>query len=373
MNSNIMYSSLRFLFVLIASVIGLLLLYFTSTLVYPFLIAIVIAYLINPIVDFLSRQTKLPRPVAVLGTIIVFLALVFYLLFLFIGQIVDGTTYLAKVLPPHFQNLVDFIESFFVAQILPFYNEISAMIQDLDQSEQAKLMERVDKVGGTVVEGMTTILTAILGGIQAFLLSLPNAATVLIFSLLATFFISKDWYRLGAIIKKTIPASAHKSSKNIFEELKKALFGFIRAQFILIGFTTIIVLTGLLFLRVEYAITIAIIIGLVDILPYLGTGAVFVPWIIYTFLSGNYPMAIGLSILYGIVVVQRQVMEPKILSSNIGLDPLATLVALFVGFKLFGFLGLIIGPVVLVIINALNRANVFEELWMFITGKNTTR
>jgi predicted PurR-regulated permease PerM len=80
-------------------------------------------------------------------------------------------------------------------------------------------------------------------------------------------------------------------------------------------------------------------------------------------------LAIGLGVLYLVVLVQRQVMEPKVLSSNIGLDPLATLIALFVGFKLIGFLGLIAGPVTLVIITTLHRAHVFKDVWSYIMGK----
>lgn len=125
----------------------------------------------------------------------------------------------------------------------------------------------------------------------------------------------------------------------------------------------------MLILRVEYAITIALIIGIVDVLPYLGTGLVFVPWIIYAAISGETHFAIGLSVLYIVVLVQRQVMEPKLLSSNIGLDPLATLIALFVGFKLIGFLGLIVGPVLLVIGRTLHHAGVFQDIWNFIIGK----
>ena len=75
--------------------------------------------------------------------------------------------------------------------------------------------------------------------------------------------------------------------------------------------------------------------------------------------------------LYIIVIVQRQLIEPKVLSSSIGLDPLATLIALFIGYKWIGFLGLILGPIVLVIINTLYRANVFHEIWAFIVGKKT--
>ena len=143
-------------------------------------------------------------------------------------------------------------------------------------------------------------------------------------------------------------------------DLKKALFGFLKAQLTLISITTVIILIGLLILRVDYAITIALVTGLVDILPYLGTGLIFVPWIIYELITGNINFAIGLGVLYIIVLVQRQIMEPKVLSSNIGMDPLATLISLFVGFKLIGFLGLIIGPVTLVILTTLHKANVFQ-------------
>ena len=135
----------------------------------------------------------------------------------------------------------------------------------------------------------------------------------------------------------------------------------------LVSMTTVIVLIGLLILRVPYAITIAIITGVVDLLPYLGTGAVFVPWVIYVFFTGDTAFAIGLLILYIVVIVQRQIMEPKVLSSNIGLDPLATLVALFVGFKLLAF-RINHRSVTLVLLNTLHKANVFHDLWKYIKG-----
>src|SRR5690606_4485163 len=118
-----------------------------------------------------------------------------------------------------------------------------------------------------------------------------------------------------------------------------------------------------------YAITIGLLTGLVELLPYLGTGTVFVPWIIYLFFKGNFDLVIGLSILYGLIVIFRHIIEPKGFADSVGLDPLLTLVALFVGLRLFGFLGLIIGPVSLVVINALIRAGVFMDIWKYIKGR----
>ncbi|MNI14468.1 hypothetical protein D3C73_677310 [compost metagenome] len=91
-----------------------------------------------------------------------------------------------------------------------------------------------------------------------------------------------------------------------------------------------------------------------------------VPWLLYAFLTGNVPLGIGLSILYGIIMISRQIIEPKVLSSSVGLEPFPTLISTFVGLKLFGFLGLIIGPVSLVIASAFIRAGVLRNLRNYI-------
>jgi predicted PurR-regulated permease PerM len=96
---------------------------------------------------------------------------------------------------------------------------------------------------------------------------------------------------------------------------------------------------------------------------------VFIPWIAYSFFKGNYSLVIGLSVLYAIVLIFRQIIEPKVVAENVGLDPLLTLVALFAGLQLFGFLGLIVGPVSLVVINALVKSNVLSDVWRYIKGK----
>jgi sporulation integral membrane protein YtvI len=165
-----------------------------------------------------------------------------------------------------------------------------------------------------------------------------------------------------------MPDSIHTTARVVAEDLRKALFGFIRAQLTLVTISGIIMLVGLLILQVKYAFTIAIVTLLVDLLPYFGVGSVMIPWILYTVLFGNYKLAIGLAIIYFIILVVRQLLEPKLVASNIGLDPLVTLVALFVGLKLLGVLGLIIGPVVTVFIIVLYRAKVFQDIWRYIVG-----
>ncbi|CAH0346233.1 sporulation integral membrane protein YtvI [Bacillus sp. CECT 9360] len=366
MNSVYINRILRSIFVLGIIILSLVTLFYLSKYTYPFIIAIIIAFFMNPLVNFLVDKTKMPRGLAVFVSLLLILSVFAGLITLLVAEIVSGADYLGKVVPEQIETLIDFIEEFIAGQILPFYNRIATLFNNLDVQQQDTIMTNIQNVGQQIGSTASGFIQDFFQNIPAIIGWFPNAATVLIFSLLATFFISKDWNRLSRLSGKLLPDKVFLSFKRVIEDLKKALFGFIRAQFTLISLTMITVLIGLLILRVDYAITIALVLGLVDILPYLGTGAVFVPWIVYAAVTGDMSLAIGLGVLYVVVIVQRQLLEPKVLSSSIGLDPLATLVALFVGFKLIGFLGLMVGPVVLVIINTLQRANVFKDIWAFI-------
>jgi sporulation integral membrane protein YtvI len=373
MNLTYIYRSLRFVLVVGAVILGLMALYYISKVTYPFIIGLAIAFFINPLVNFFVTKCRMPRALSVLVALIILFSVAAGLIILLIAEIVSGAEYLAKVVPNHLETVINYLENMFAAQIIPLYNQLTSLFNNLDSGQQDTIMENIQNVGTKFGTTVGAFIQNFFGNIPNILSWFPNAATVLIFSLLATFFISKDWYKLSGLGGRLLPGRAKTSGKTVFEDLRKALFGFIKAQLTLISITTVIILIGLLVLRVDYAITIALICGVVDIIPYLGTGAVFVPWIIYESIAGDASTAIGLGVLYVVVLVQRQVMEPKILSSNIGLDPLATLISLFVGFKLLGFLGLIAGPVLLVIISTLHRAGVFHDIWVFIIGKEEVK
>jgi sporulation integral membrane protein YtvI len=370
LNLVYLHRTLRFIFVIGIVVAGALALFFVSKVTYPFIIGFLIAFMMNPLVNFFQTRAKMPRSLAVLISLVLIMLVFAGLITLLVVEIASGAEYLAKVVPEHLVTLIDYIEHLFAAQLIPLYNQLTGMFQSLESGQQDTIMDNIQNVGATIGTTTGNFIKDFFEKIPNILSWFPNAATVLIFSLLGTFFISKDWYRLSAMGTRFLPNRARTSSKTVFDDLKKALFGFVRAQATLVSITTVIILIGLLILRIDYAITIALVTGIVDIIPYLGTGAVFVPWIIYEAIAGEMSTAIGLGVLYVVVLVQRQIMEPKILSSSIGLDPLATLIALFVGFKTIGFLGLIVGPVILVIFNTLQRANVFRDIWTFIKGKD---
>lgn len=360
--------TIRFFIVIGIMISSLFLLFYIAKITYPFLIAIALALMINPIVQFLETKWRFPRAIAVLSSLVFLIGIFAGLLTLLIAELVASTSYLSKVVPEHVRAFIEYIENFFASQVIPFYNTVSSLLKSLDSGQQETIMNSIRETGSKISDSATTFLQTFFLKLPALVSWIPNAATVIAFALLATFFISKDLEKIKASATRLIPEKVNTSVSRVFVDLRKALVGFVKAQLTLMSITLIIVLIGLLILQVNYAITIALITGLVDLLPYLGTGTIFIPWIIYEVVTGNLGLALGLTILYTVVVVQRQLMEPKILSSNIGVNPLATLISLFVGFKLIGFLGLIIGPVTLVFLTTLQKAQVFHDIWNYIKG-----
>ncbi len=367
MGNELVYRILRGGWVALIILLLFAAVYYITPLVSPFIIGWVIAYALNPFVNLLQNKAKLPRWLAVAIALLLFLGIAVAIVSVLVTNIVIEIGYLAETIQNNIekwrQDFVRLLNSDYlqhlVNQFTTFYNE--------NPKYQETINKNLTATASKLADTGSYIIGAFFNGLLAFLTSLPNIATVMVIALLAAFFISKDFYRIAAKLSSWFPERAKKTTHAIWLDLRKALFGYLRAQFILISITAIVVIIGLLILRVEYAVTIGLITGLVDLLPYLGTGAIMVPWIIFVFLHGNVPLGIGLSVLYGIILVARQLIEPKVLATSVGLDPLATLIAMVVGLNLFGVLGLILGPVTLVLLTAFHKANVFRDIGRYIT------
>lgn len=352
--------------------IGVIFIYFFK-LFFPFIIATLLVVMINPIINFLEKKARFPRVLAVLTTLLLFFSAFAGIMTLLIAEIIAGTAYLADVIPDKFDALITNIQKFFTEKILPFYEGIASKFSTLDSGKQDTISESIKEASSKFSGSVTTFLQDFLTSLPALITWIPGAATAIVFILLATFFISKDWRKLSEKVTSQLPTVITSRSGAVLKDLKKAGVGFIKAQFILITVTFVINFSALLILQVNHALTIALIIAFVDLLPYVGSSAILIPWSIYQLVTGNLFLGISLGVLFVVVAGTRQFIEPKILSSSLNLDPLATLMSLFVGFKLFGFLGLIIGPIGLVLGTALHRTRVFHDVYRYITEPDQSK
>jgi len=366
-----LFQIIRFLWVCLLGLAAYLVILYGIPLLYPFLIALLIALLINRPVNFMTARLRIPRWLSVTISLLLLILLVSGAITLIVTQIVVEINELSRLIPGFVNELAQYLQITISRDFLTgWYEQVQWIYSQLDPEYK----ERVDNTLQSGISSLTAtgqdLVVSFLTALKNFFLSLPNMATVAVISVIGSFFIAKDYPIWKIRFRRILPRFVNTRLDQILADLRSALFGFVKAQLTLISLTAALVIIGLLILDVNYAITIGLITGLVDLLPYLGTGTIFVPWIIYQFFKGNYSLVIGLSVLYGIVLIFRQIIEPKVVGENVGLDPLLTLVSLFVGLQLFGFLGLIIGPVSLVLINALIKADVFADLSRYIkSGK----
>ncbi|MEY9868666.1 sporulation integral membrane protein YtvI [Peribacillus sp. B2I2] len=287
MNPVYMYRFIRSLLVAGGIILGGIALFYLSKYTYPFIIAMIIAFLMNPLVTFFEKKGRLPRGLAVFVSLLLIFLLFAGLITLLVTEIISGTNYLAGVIPQHIETIVDYIETYIASTVIPLYNQIAAMFNNLDIEQQDTVLKNIQNIGESITTGVSGFIQAFLKNIPTIIGWFPTTATALLFTLLGTFFISKDWDTFGRMTGKVLPDKIFAGAKRLFRDLKRALFGFIRAQFTLVSLTTVTILIGFLILGVNYSITIALICGLVDIIPYLGTGTIFIPWIIFEFIAGN--------------------------------------------------------------------------------------
>lgn len=162
---------------------------------------------------------------------------------------------------------------------------------------------------------------------------------------LSAFLISARLPRLRKALQERLPQSWHAKYLPALRRVRHALGGWLKAQLKLSAVTWGVVTVGFLLLRIAYAPAWAALVALVDAVPILGTGTVLVPWALVCLLRGESLRAVGLLCTYGAALITRTVLEPRLVGRQLGLDPLATLVALYVGYRFWGILGLLLTPI----------------------------
>ena len=234
------------------------------------------------------------------------------------------------------------------------------MIVDVVENLNPDALSIVNEVSmhlNTALSGLVSSLSSkVVGGLGSMAAGIPTSLVNLIITIVASFFFVVDYYKVTGFIAKLLPPRGKELLFEVKSSVVTVLFQFGRAYALLMGLTFVELFVGLLLLRVPYAFLLALLIAVVDILPVLGTGTIVIPWGIITLILGNFPLGIGLLILYAIITVVRQSLEPRVVGHQIGLHPLITLISMFVGVSLFGFLGLFGLPIAVTVFVQIKRA-----------------
>ncbi|MGP4062561.1 sporulation integral membrane protein YtvI [Halobacillus sp. H74] len=368
MDNHFISSTFRFLFILL-TIIGLIIsLFWSWTYLYPFIIAFLLSSILQPFIQLLVKHFHFPKVLAILSVLCLFVGLIGALAVLLVAELIKGIQYLSTGVPEHFERFTAHITLQTKSIIRPLLNKIEAISQRLSVQQQQSVDEYLNLMQDKVTQTGVQFLNSAFEGLVSILTTLPSSMTAIFITLLATFFICKDWEWMKHRIMQRGPEPFLLKIHMLRVEMKNTIHGLIKAQCTLVAISTLIIGVGLFVIGASHAMTITFLVAIVDFIPYVGTGAIFLPWIIYQFFSGEFSMTISLTVLYMIVILTRQVLEPKLLANHFGVPPVLLLISLFVGFKIFGAYGMIISPIVLMVIQTLNKTGLTNDVWSFIKG-----
>lgn len=325
----------------VVSVLILLILIFKVLIfLLPFVIAAIIVRMLSPIINRMSNKNKFTKSIVLLS----FYVFVFIIVSLILVKIFLEAYNLFSTLIKN----QDYILAH-VTHALDKYEKYVSKLPDYSENLIDELVSKVLKYfNGTILNLLNSSIN--------MLKMLPRLVVFIIVTILSSFIIINDKNIIVKFLTEQFPYSWLKIGNKIKKDILRLVFNYLRAQCILITLCFIELLVGLNIISmyckdVKYVLIVSIIIAAIDALPILGAGSVLIPWVLVeVFVVNNYILALSLLVLYIIIFLVRQYSEPKLISKGAGMHPLITLIAMYSGFKIFGVLGFLYGPIIAAII-----------------------
>ncbi len=320
----------------------------------PFVIGWIVALIANPLVRILEKKVKILRKHSSAIIIVIVIAAIVGIVYLVISMLVRESKQLAGDWPNILEQL-----GLQLTQLSHRIQELSSYMPEPIQQFINNLLDSISR-NLTEYELKENILTFSVASNLAQ--NIAEFFLTLIISILSAYFFIAKRDDIILNIRKIMPSSIVDGWHFIYENFTKAVGGYFKAQFKIMIVLSVIMFAGFEILSVSYSILLALGIAFLDFLPVFGTGAVLWPWALLDMLSGNYFRAVGLVVIYLTCQIIKQILQPKMVGDSIGISPLSTLVFLYIGYRLYGVVGMIIGvPVGMVIVN-LYRIGMFDRL-----------
>lgn len=325
-------------------IIGAVALYFFFTkalsIILPFIFAWLLAFALQNPLECLVSRLKLPRKLLSIILTLVVILFFGFIVILLANQLLFEVQRIFGMLSENSDAIIssatELLEN--IGEKFPFiYDHIS---EDFVIGTATEILKNAV---GTLTTQIASILASV---IKIF----PDLGLFCIAFIIAAFYICADFKKVNAALMCVIPDSLTNKLSGTRRTIKGTGAKYLKAYSIIMLVTTAELFIGFIILRVEYALTLALIIAVIDILPVLGVGSVLLPWSVLNFALGNGRLGTGLLLLFLVITIVREVIEPKIVGECIGMHPLLTLIAMYIGYRLIGILGLIAFPPIVLLI-----------------------
>lgn len=320
----------------------------------PFVIGWIVAMIANPLVRFLEKKVKILRKHG--SAIIIVLVILI---------IVGVASLLISVLIREAKGLIEqwpAIEANINRQFKEIIEYLDRFTASLPEGTRKMIDNAVDEAGASVTNYISNLSLPSMGSAGSIVNNIAEGFLMVIITILSAYFFAAGRDELAAGLKKHLPESFVDYWKLVYGNFTSAFGGYFKAQFKIMLILLVIMFVGFEVLQVSFSFLIALGIALLDVLPVFGTGAVLWPWAIVEMITGHYFRAIVLVVIYLICQIVKQVLQPKMVGDSVGLNPLATLLFMYIGYKLYGVIGMIILiPIGMVVVN-MYRIGMFDRL-----------
>lgn len=337
---------IKFAYFFIIGGIIFILLKYGLPLLMPFVIGFFISLILKPIINFIVSTTKLKRSVVSVIILIIFYGVFFILISLFGAKIFIFVKENFNNLPEIYSNAIE-----------PAFNKVVIWLQGTIPQIDTSLSSGFENLNDSIFSAIKSMSSTVVRAVVGIAGRVPSFLIRFLFTIISSFFFTIDYHRITEFVLRQFSEKNKSMLLNIKKNGVDTVLKFIRAYAVLMTITFLELSIGLSILKIPNSILFAAVIAIIDILPILGTGGILLPWAAIALIIGNPGLSIGLVILYIIILLIRQVLEPKIVGEHIGLHPLVTLMSMFVGAQLFGFIGLFLLPIIITILKNMNDEN----------------
>ncbi len=340
--------------VVLGIIVIFLLLKFVLPLTAPFILAFITASCVEPAVKTLDRRLPVKRWCISGAVTFTLFALLFMLCRIAVSGMTSSVTDIIRDLPETLGGVTESL-GWLNRRITGFIGSSPDGVREYLESAIENITLHIKELPGELSGAALRYITRIAAHMPKILVFTATYAV-------GTFFISSRYNEVKSFILRQIPEKYRSGMAGIKTGLLGTLVKWLRAQLMLMGVTFLELTAGFFLLRLPHPLLIAAVTALIDALPVLGVGTVLLPWAVFQLITGNTTLALGLAVLYAAVTMIRSLLEPKLVSGQLGLHPVATLLAIYIGFSSIGVAGMILFPVGLILLKHLNDEGVVK-LW----------
>lgn len=295
---------------------------------YPFVLAFIIAALIKPCTDYLYKKFHLKKGIsAILLSVLIFIIILLVCTFIVFNVKIESKDILSSI--------DDFNELYHT--LVNQMNKLNIFYEKLEpgivQGVQKQLSSNIHNIFNSLLNITNKGIQMIIGVPLLFIV-----AFVVLFSL---YFFDKDMEKIKNKFLSFFCDDGRKKASNMLNEIKHMMFGYLKAYIILVGITFICTLIGFWILKIRYTLIISLLVAILDIIPVLGIGFIYIPMFIFYIIKKQYFIAVGIIALFAIITIMIELIEPKVISNSVGIHPLTALGIIFIGLASYGILGMV--------------------------------